>query len=209
MARAVQYHVGILCENRNNQPFQGATSLIDHSPPEGRQAVPCILLAPVCSMIVDRNARQISSERSTGPLTGEKTPFVPDSGLSQLTAAPLPCGSRASAIAPAARRQSSVPSSGDNGDIPFAGFRDAVVRVKLFSCGSDFSALKIGRVIEHPPVVIPASSKRASIPPRLALGVVPTPASYPENAVVNTDATCRTHYIPDCPQLEARTVNVR
>lgn len=202
MAPAVHYHVGRLCKNCNNQPFQGAISLMDHSPPDGRQAVPCILLGPVCSTTVDRKARQISSERNTGPLTGEKTPLVPLSGLSQFTAAPLPCGSRANAMAPDARRQSSMPSSGERGDMPRAGFTDAVVRATVFSPDSLFSEPNMGKVIEQPPLVMLASSKRASIPPRLALGLVPAPGL--ENVVLYTHATSRTRYIADSPPIRGQ-----
>src|ERR687894_833661 len=87
-----------------------------HSPPEGRQAVPWSEVVFPLVTRVARNARQISSVLTNGWPTGAKLPFDSVSGLSQDTDAPLPCGSRAMARAPLARRQSSAPSSGERGE---------------------------------------------------------------------------------------------
>src|SRR5918993_24402 len=94
----------------------GRTSLIAHSPPDGRRAEPWSEEVAACPSRVARKARQISSLFTKGRPTGVNVPLRAESGLSQETCAPEPCGSRATASAALARRQSSSPSSGDRGD---------------------------------------------------------------------------------------------
>jgi hypothetical protein len=54
--------------------FQGLSSRIDHSPPEGRHAVPCSACLSISVVMLDRKARQTSSSRRKGPPTGVKRP---------------------------------------------------------------------------------------------------------------------------------------
>src|SRR5687768_4195121 len=100
-----------------------------HSPPDGRQAVPCKeAVVPDWPVTVARKARQISSVLTNGWPTGAKFPFIRLSGLSHVTDEPLPCGSSAMVRAPRARRQSSSPRSADRGDTTF-GLSEFVVSV--------------------------------------------------------------------------------
>src|SRR6478735_3172103 len=116
-------------------------------------------------------ARQISSERRNGPPTGVNDPFMPLCGLSQLTAAPLPWGSRASAIAPSARRRSSGPSSVERAPstlgfvVPRAGRVEVVV---IATSSSDLlDRPRIGKETEQPALATASSSTVATAAGRM------------------------------------------
>jgi hypothetical protein len=85
--------------------------------PETRHAVPCSQRGSAAdfSCSVARNARQISSPLTNGCPTGVNEPLRWLSLLSHATSPPLPCGSRAMAKDPFARRQSSLERSSPSG----------------------------------------------------------------------------------------------
>src|ERR1700730_6669439 len=107
-----------------------------------------------------RKTRQILASMGKGLPTGVNEPLLPESGLSQPTSEPLPCGSRAVESAALARRQSSAsrrPASDDFGTASVAS-----------SLAPGDSKGEIGNVMEHPariagrPPRTQASAARAS-----------------------------------------------
>src|SRR5690606_22267577 len=94
--------------------FVGRISFTTHSPPDGRQAVPRREAVDAPARVAEK-ARQISSSLTKGVPVGVKVPFMDETGLSQETWVPGPCGSSATASAALARRQSSSSRSGERG----------------------------------------------------------------------------------------------
>src|SRR6202047_4037412 len=89
-----------------------------------------------------RKTRQIPASKGKGLPTGVNEPLLPESGLSQPTSEPLPCGSRAVESAALARRQSSAsrrPASDDFG----------TTRVASSLEPGDIKG-EIGNAMEHP-----------------------------------------------------------
>src|SRR2546429_2138253 len=112
-----------------------------------------------------RKTRQNPVSNGKGLPTGVNEPLLPDSGLSQPTGEPLPCGSRAVESAALARRKSSTsrrPASDDFGTTPVASSLEP----------GDIKG-EIGNAMEHPariagsPPSMQAFAARASgFPPR-------------------------------------------
>src|SRR6185436_21108476 len=87
-------------------------SLIAHSPPEGRQAVPWRADAEGPLRWAEK-PRQISSSFTKGAPVGVKVPLRVETGLSHDTGVPGPWGSRATARAALALLQSSSSRSAE------------------------------------------------------------------------------------------------
>src|SRR5437899_6697691 len=99
-----------------------------------------------------RKTRQIPAARGKGLPTAVNEPLLPESGLSQPTSEPLPCGSRAVESAALARRQSSAsrrPANDNFGTDPATSSLEP----------GDIKG-EIGNAMEHP-------ARSAGRPPRM------------------------------------------